>query len=75
MSVLKIQTLGNGWIIAEDDNDETIHVIEDTEFETTQAGVTRLLEYINDRIGLKYDAWIKDNLRISWDKKGDEVEE
>lgn len=73
MKVIKIQETANGFLCAMDDDQDTLYGIEMDDI-SPEEGITKLLKWVNQNIGKPYDPWTENNLRISWDEKGDEVE-
>lgn len=80
---IEIVKTNNGFVIktyAWESNDkhgnkvftEEVEVIE--EKQTEKETMTNLLLTIADLCGFRYDGFSKDNLNITWDKKGDELE-
>lgn len=82
---MKILEASNGYIleteyhISDSENSEKIYRTEKELFEfededdVTKA-LKRLLERIAEELGYGYDKWIKENINITFDKKGHKVE-
>lgn len=61
----------------EDDDDDEIVIeipMDLPEEEAERKAMTAVLKNVATLYGLGYDAWRKDNIKISWDAVGDEVE-
>ena len=79
--MIKIKHIENGFIVVYDDfniNDEKIEVetvFEDIDIDDDKkVCMTRLLYFIAEHYGHQYDKWAKNNLNITWDKKGHKVD-
>ncbi len=76
---LTIKKVTNGYHISyPEENEEGIvqtteEVIEEDEMHEKKA-ITQLLERTAQFFGFQYDKYSKENLRISWTKKGHDVE-
>ncbi len=80
---IEVHCAGNGFIIKEniydhtDDDgkdifDEKVSIIN---MDSDKEDLTKVFELIADWFGYSYDKYGKENLKISWDKKGHRVEE
>lgn len=71
---LQIKEVSNGFLLEWSEPDEVFdeldirEVIEEGNDE--KETMTRLLEFVAEHFGIIHSKWEKDNLRISWDKKG-----
>ncbi len=78
MTELHITAVDNGYHVLGDNVDVVIEINYDLpDGEAQRDAMTRLFEKINEELGseeTRYDGFSKTNLRINWDKKGDEVE-
>jgi len=80
MNILRIQQANNGFILLwhgpTDDpaiNENQRIVIEDRDDE--KECMRSMLYAVADHFGLHYDKWAKDNLSITFDKKGHKYED
>lgn len=77
---IKIERVANGFLVREAYEDEPgsyseiVQVFEENEVEGKKEVMGRLLEYVADYFGLGYDKHSKQNLKISWNRKGHKVE-
>lgn len=76
---LKIEKTENGFILSHkeeiDDNEVKIvkEVVEEVNDDEKEA-MTKLLERVTEYFGIQYDKYAKDNLEITWNKKGHSTE-
>ncbi len=77
---IEIRQITNGFIVI--DNNASGSIEQQTCFEydeddqkSMQKAFTKMVKYIAQLSGepLAYDSWSSENIRISWDKKGDEL--
>lgn len=75
---IEIEQINNGYILSwQVEAEKNVfrtekEVIEDNDDDEKKV-MTILLHKISNYFGLSYDKWGKENLRISWDKKGRKV--
>lgn len=78
MSALNIVEARNGYTLSHeiegfgDPTELQLDVIEDSGDE--RAAIKRLLEAVADHFGFHYDPFSSENINITFDRKGDEVE-
>ena len=67
---IKIEKTTNGYIIY---IDEEKTVIQEDDLDDKKT-ITDLLYLIAEHFGFNYDGFSKENLNITWNKKGDEID-
>jgi hypothetical protein len=71
---LKIEKIVNGFILSREEEREEnkAEVVKETieEGDDERETMTRLLERVSGYFGIHYDKYAKNNLNITWNKKG-----